>query len=336
LGAVPLVHVIRSGLIESVHLGHVAVCDADGRLVASAGDPERPVFARSCMKPLQAAVSLRAIDEPMPDREVAVVCGSHNGEPVHTGAVQAVLKRAGLEPDALRNPPGWPLDPEAMAASHLKHRLLQDCSGKHAGMLLACVRAGWNTDTYLRASHPLQRRVLRAVLRATDLDEVTVSVDGCGVPVHGMPLRSMATLFARLAEPGRLGELATAAARAVEAMLAEPYLVGGRGSWDTEVMRVTGDVVAKRGAESLLCAAILPSGLGVAVKIDDGGSRAGGPAAIAALRQVEGLSAAQVRELAPLASPPVLGGGKPVGRLESVFELRARRKVSTVRTRGRA
>lgn len=326
MGAVPLVHVIRSGLIESVHLGHVAVCDADGRLIASAGDPEHPVFARSCMKPLQAAVSLKAIDEPMPNREVSVICASHNGEPVHVGAVQAVLKRAALEPDALLNPPGWPLDPDAMAASHLKHRLLHDCSGKHAGMLLACVRAGWDTQTYLRPSHPLQRRVLRAVLRATDLDEVTVGVDGCGVPVHGLPLRSMAMLFARLAEPERLGDLGPSAERAVEAMLAEPYLVGGRRSWDTEVMKVTGDVLAKRGAESLECAAILPSGFGVAVKIDDGGDRAGAPAVIAALRQMDGLSAAQVRDLAPLATPPVLGGGKLVGRLETVFQLRSRRR----------
>ena len=124
----------------------------------------------------------------------------------------------------------------------------------------------------------------------------------------------MATLFARLSEPERLGDLGSSAERAVEAMLAEPYLVGGRRSWDTEVMQVTGDVLAKRGAESLECAAILPSGLGVAVKIDDGSDRAGAPAVIAALRQMDGLSAAHVRELAPLATPPVLGGGKSVGR----------------------
>ncbi len=336
MGAVPLVHVIRSGLVESVHLGHVAVCDADGRLVAWAGDPKRPVFARSCMKPLQAAVSLKAIDEPMPDREVAVMCASHNGEPIHVGAVKAVLKRAGLGPDALRNPPDWPLDPEAMASAHLKHRLFMDCSGKHAGMLLACVRAGWDTDTYMRSSHPLQRRVLRAVLRATDLEGVTVGVDGCGVPVHGMPLRSMATLFARLAEPERLGDLGSDVDRAVEAMLAEPYLVGGRHGWDTEVMKVTGDVVAKCGAESLECAAILPSGLGVAVKIEDGGDRAGAPAVISVLRQLNSLSSAQARELTPFGEPEVMGGGKPVGRLESVFQLHWRGKGSTARKGGRA
>ena len=124
-----------------------------------------------------------------------------------------MLERAGLDADALRNPPGWPLDAEAMAASQHKHKLLHNCSGKHAGMLLACVRAGWDPATYLRASHPLQRRVTRAVHRATGLEDLTMSVDGCGVPVHGMPLRSMATLFARLTATERLGDLAPAADR---------------------------------------------------------------------------------------------------------------------------
>jgi len=335
LGAVPLVRVVRSGLVESVHLGHVAICDADGRLIAFAGDPSRMVFARSCMKPLQAAVSLKAIGEPPPDREVAVMCASHNGEPVHVGAVQAVLSRAGLGPDALRNPPGWPLDPQAMAASHLPHRLLHNCSGKHAGMLLACVRAGWDPATYVRPAHPLQRRVRRAVLRAAGLTDVTIGVDGCGVPVHGMPLRSMATLFARLTDPDRLGDIAPHAAGAVRAMLAEPYLVGGRDSHDSEIMRVTGNVLAKRGAEALECAATLASGLGVAVRIDDGGARAGAPALIAALLKIDGLTEAQVRELPALAGPPVMGGDTPVGRLEAVLDLVPARELRANRTRRR-
>jgi L-asparaginase II len=326
LGAVPLIRLVRSGLEESVHLGHVAVCDADGRLVAWAGDPNRVVYARSCMKPLQGAVSLRAIDEPLPDREIAIMCASHNGEPVHVGAVQAVLERAGLGADALRNPPGWPLDPDSMARAQHKHKLLHNCSGKHAGMLLACVRSGGDAGTYPRASHPYQRRVLRAVLRATDLDEVQVGVDGCGVPVHAMPLRSMAALFARLAQPERLGDLAPAADRAVEAMLAEPYLVGGRNRVDTDVMAVTGDVLAKSGAEALECAAVLPSGLGVAVRIEDGGWRAGAPALIHTLRSIDALTAAQVRELAGHAAPPVTGGDRRVGELEAVFDLRMRKK----------
>ena len=334
--AVPLARVVRGGIVEALHLGHVAVCDADGRLIASVGDPDRMVFARSCMKPLQAVVSLTAIEEDLPDRETAIMCASHNGEPIHIGAVRALLERAGLEADALMNPPGWPLDAEAMAASQHQHKLLHNCSGKHAGMLLACTRTGWDPRTYLRSGHPLQRRVLRAVRLASGVDDLMMSVDGCGVPVHGMPLRSMATLFARLIEPQRLGGLASAADRAIKAMLSDPYLVGGRHRVDTDVMRVTDDVVAKSGAEALECAAVLPSGLGVAVKVEDGGGRAAGPALIKALQQVDGLSASQTKQLAEHAAPVILGGGKPVGALEIVFDLRTAGKKPASVSRPRA
>ena len=319
--AVPLVRVVRSGIEESVHLGHVAVCDADGRLVASAGDPEHVVFARSCTKPLQASVALGAIGEGLPDREVAIACASHNGEPVHVGAVRAVLRRAGLEADALRNPPGWPLDAQAMARAQHKHKLLHNCSGKHAAMLLACVRRGWDPETYPRASHPLQRRIQRAVVAAAGVDRVAMGVDGCGVPVHGMPLRAMATLYARLAEPERLGSFAPTAERCVEAMLAEPYLIGGRRRDDTDIMQATGDVVAKAGAEGLGCAAVLPSGLGVAVKVADGGYRAVPPALIASLASVDGLTAAHVKALGQHARPSLAGGDRTVGHLEPVLRL---------------
>jgi L-asparaginase II len=139
-----------------------------------------------------------------------------------------------------------------------------------------------------------------------------------------MPLRSMATLFARLTRAERLGDVATAADRVTEAMLSEPYVVGGRHRVGTDVMTATGDVVAKSGAEGLECAAILPSGLGVAVKVEDGGSRASAPALIRVLEQIDGLSAAQLRGLTFHASPPVMGGAKPVGALEAVFDLRRR------------
>jgi L-asparaginase II len=326
MGSVPLVRVERSGLEESLHLGDVAVCDADGRLVAWAGDPSRRVFARSCMKPLQAAVSLHAIgDLPLPDRETAVMCASHNGEPVHVGAVRALLQRAGLGSSDLQNPPGWPIDPDTMARAQHQNRVLHNCSGKHAGMLLACVRAGWDPSTYLRRSHPLQKRVTRAVERASGIDDLTMGVDGCGVPVHGMPLRAMATLFARLGRPERLGDLEPDVDRAVEAMLIEPYLVGGKARLDTDLMRASGDVVAKEGAEALTCAATLASGLGVAVKIADGGWRATAPALIAVLVQLDAITADQIATLEPHAHPAVVGGGKPVGAMTPVFQLKRRR-----------
>ena len=325
MAAAPLVRVVRSGLEESVHLGHVAVCDANGRLIASIGDPRRPVFARSCMKPLQAAVSLAAIgDLRLTDREIAVMCSSHNAEPIHLGAVRSLLKRAGLGPSALRTPPAWPLDEREMARAQHRNPQFHDCSGKHAGMLLACVRAGWDPSTYLRRSHPLQRRVLTAVQRATAEPDVAVGVDGCGAPVHGVPLAAMATLYARLGETERMGPLAETTDRAIEAMLAEPYLVGGRDRDDTAVMEITGDVVAKEGAEALDCAAVLSSGLGVAVKVADGGYRAAGPALLHALTQVGGLEATHLEKLSDRQLPAVLGGVEPVGRVEPVFTLRRR------------
>ncbi|HET6712688.1 MAG TPA: asparaginase [Actinomycetota bacterium] len=323
VAAVPIARVVRSGLEESVHLGHVAVCDIEGRLLARAGDPERPVFIRSCAKPLQAAVSLAAIgDEPLPDREVAVMCASHNGEPVHLGAVRALLERAGLGPQALRTPPSYPLDDDEMARAQHRHALFSDCSGKHAGMLLASTRAGWDPATYPRRAHPLQRRVLRAVRRATGVDDVAVGVDGCGVPVHGVPLRAIANLYARLGVPERLGELEPRVERATEAMLAEPYLVGGRNRFDTALMQAVPGVIAKEGAEALLCVSVPDLGIGVALKVADAGFRAAGPAMVEVLTQIDVIDAAQRRKLAPQARPPVRGGGEVVGAIEPVVTLR--------------
>lgn len=322
---VPSVRVVRSGLVESVHHADVAVCDADGRLVAFAGDADRPVYGRSCTKPLQAAVSLTAIgDEPLTDRQVAIACASHNGEPVHLAAVRSLLRRAGLGVDALRTPPGWPLDPDQMARAGSRSPLRHNCSGKHAAMLLACVRAGWDIGDYRRAGHPLQQRVLTAVKAATGHRDVHVGVDGCGVPVHGVPLSGMATMFARLGTPERLGRLAPAAARATAGMRAAPYLVGGRIRLDTDLMTLGDGLVVKEGAEALVCAALVPQGLGVAVRVADGGERATGPLLIEALHQLGALDAAQVRALAAHAAPVVLGGGRPVGRLEVDLRLRRR------------
>ena len=320
--AVPLVRVVRSGLEESVHLGHVAVCDADGRLVAWAGDPQRLVFARSSMKPLQASVSLAAIGRELPDRQVAVMCGSHEGESIHVRTVRALLRRGGLTEEALGCPLDYPGDVRAHARAAGPRRITHNCSGKHAGMTVACASAGWDVGGYLRPGHPLQRRVLSAVRLATGLERVDVGVDGCGVPVHGMPLASMATLFARLARPDRLGELAQTVSRCTEAMRAEPYLVAGRNQTDTLVMSTVPRVVTKYGAEALSCAALLEEGLGVAVKIADGGERAAGPALLRVLRLLGVVSAAELRGLDRIARRRVWGGGKVVGHLVADVDLR--------------
>jgi L-asparaginase II len=321
--AVPLVRVVRSGFEESVHLGHVAVCDADGTLVASAGDPDRLVFARSSLKPLQAAVSLRRIRVELPDDLVAVMCASHNAEPEHVRAVRRLLRAGGAAESRLRCPPDLPSRREDAARVPRPRRVFHNCSGKHAGMLSACVGAGWPESTYLEAAHPLQREVARAV-RWVARGKPRVGVDGCGVPVFGVPLSAMATLFARLARPERLGVLAPFADRAVRAMRQHPFLVAGTRRTDTILMGVAPDVVAKGGAEALHCAALLGAGLGVAVKVADGGDRASGPVLVRTLALLGALAPGQVEALAPLVHRPVLGGGRPVGELVVDVPLRRR------------
>lgn len=319
---VPLARVVRSGFQESVHLGDVAVCDADGTVVASAGDPHRAVFSRSCTKPLQASVSVFAMGmADLPDRELAVMCASHNGEPVHVETVRSILDRAGLGEDDLRNPPDYPLDRDWAASAGSRRRITQNCSGKHAGKLLACVRSGWETASYLDPAHPLQQRILAAVRTGTGIAEPVIGVDGCGAPVHGVTLAGMATLYARLARPERLGDLEPSVRRATTAMQTQPYLVAGRNRLGTALMERSNDLIEKGGAEGLSCAASLGAGLGIAVKTVDGAHRAIPPVMLAVLRRLDLVDDATFDGLTEFARPPVLGGGRPVGDIEPIVEL---------------
>jgi L-asparaginase II len=321
----PLVRVVRSGVEESVHLGHVAVCDADGRLVASLGDPDRLVFARSSMKPLQAAVSLRRIETELPDDLVAIMCASHSGEPSHVRAVRRLLRSGGATEGELRCPPDLPSVMSFAVKAGRPRRVYHNCSGKHAGMVVAADHAGWGSGGYREPNHPLQREMLRAVRRGTGVERPRIGVDGCGAPVFGVPLAAMATLFARLGRPRRLGAWGPASRRAVRAMGRHPFLVAGSGRVDTLVMQAMPGVIAKVGAEALHCAALLDRGIGVAVKIADGGDRASGPALIRALDQLGAVTPTQMQELERVARGRVMGGDLAVGEVVADFRLRRSR-----------
>jgi L-asparaginase II len=319
-----IVRVVRSGLQESEHEVDIAVADDRGRLVARAGNARRTVFARSSMKPVQAAVSLSRIRHRLTDRQVAIMCASHNGEGVHVRVVRSLLASAGLDESALGNPPGWPLDRDAATRVRGPSRIRHNCSGKHAGMVAASVAAGWQIETYLRPSHRLQKRILVAVRGATGLERIDVGVDGCGVPVFGMPLLAMATVFARLARPARLGELEPHVVRATEAMRAHPYLVAGRRREDTAIMQIVPGLFVKSGAEALICAADTGSGLGVAVKVVDGGDRAAPPVLLRVLQLLGIVSERRIERLDRFARPWVTGGGRRVGQVVAEVRLSSR------------
>ena len=307
---VPVARVLRSGIEESTHLGSVVVADAAGRVVASAGDPDRLTYLRSAWKPLQAAACLDRIgDLPLSDGEVAVMAGSHNAEPIHLEAVRSLLERAGLDDGALGCPPDRPIDPEPRGEP--PSPLLHNCSGKHAGMLLACARGSLDIASYLDPGHPIQREILELTGAAAGAPVAALGVDGCGAPAAALPLSAFATAFARLPEG-----LGRSAARVVEAMRAEPSLVAGRGRVCTALMETFPDVVVKVGAEGTAGAALVGRGVGVAVKVEDGAGRARDAALLRALALLEAIDPDAV---AAFGAPPVLGGGVPVGELRADF-----------------
>jgi L-asparaginase II len=309
----PLLAVVRrDGVAESEHRGHVVVCDAAGEVVAALGDAGRDTYVRSSAKPFQAIAVLEAADAAglhLSDEAVAIACASHTGSDDHQIEAAHLLALAGLDEEALGCPPATPEDGPAALGSSVPTSLAHNCSGKHAGFLLAQVVAGRDPASYLDPDGDLQGAIRRHLERHCAAPAAGPGIDGCGAPTWRLPLSALAVGFARLAGGGD-----PALARIREAMRARPDLVGGEGLPDTLLMQRVGSAVAKRGAEAVFGLGVLtPEGpLGVAVKVADGGNRAAGPVAASVL---VGLGFDVPEDLR---APVVLGGGRPHGALEVV------------------
>jgi L-asparaginase II len=307
-----LVEVVRSGLVESRHRGHLVALSADGSVALELGDVHSPVYGRSANKPLQATAMVE-LGLDLPPELLSLVCASHNGEPVHVAGVREILARAGLDEALLRNTPDLPLHVpsahEVLRAGGGKARVLQNCSGKHAGMLTTCVVNSWPTDGYLAPDHPLQAAITATVERLAGERAGHIGVDGCGAPAHAVSLVALAQSFARLAGAPD----GTATARVCAAMTDHPDMVGGTGRDVTALMAGVPGLVAKDGAEGVLAAA-LPDGRAVALKIADGSWRAFAAVLVLALDRL----GVDTTGVAALRSVPVLGGGQPVGEAHAV------------------
>ncbi|MFA6154230.1 asparaginase [Mesorhizobium sp.] len=281
-----LVEVLRGAIVESAHRGAVAVFDGDGKPVWEIGDTTKPVFPRSAVKAIQA---LPLIESGAADaygfgnRELALACASHSGEPAHVELARSMLAKAGLDQSALECGTHWPSSHDAEIAlargGGSPNALHNNCSGKHAGFLCTCVHSGIDPRGYVKAGHGMQEMVRDAMQAVTGTvhgaDER--AIDGCSIPTYAVPLRSFALGFARMATATGFGpERAKAAKRLLSACMAEPFFVAGTGRADVALMEAApGRIFAKGGAEGVHCAAIPELGLGIAVKCDDGASRAG-------------------------------------------------------------
>lgn len=295
-----IAEVTRGGVVESRHFGSIAVADPDGQVIFSLGNPEHYTFMRSASKPLQAiplceSGALDAFE--ISDEELAVIVASHNAERVHLKAVGSILKKAGFNASHLECGPQKPLGRKAafeLALSGRRARPIHNnCSGKHAGMLLLARHLGLDPRGYVDLHHPVQSIVMKAVSSMTSypIDRLGIGIDGCGVPVYALPLRNMALAYARMARPGGLRSTRVrAVSRIRRAILENPYMVAGDERLCTDLMEMTGGrFVGKYGAEGIYCLASMERGFGLALKVDDGSSRAMGPVLVHVLTKMGAL-----------------------------------------------
>ncbi len=280
-----LVETTRGDMVESRHRGIAAVVDPAGKVVMSWGDVDTPVYARSAIKPLQALPLIEsgaAEALGLGAEELALACASHGGESSHVATVTAWLARAGLSVADLEcgaHPPSHaPSAAALLRAGSEPTAVHNNCSGKHTGMLCTARHLGEETAGYVRFSHPVQQRILGLLemMCGVDLSAAPRGIDGCSIPVIAIPVGNIALGMAKLADPAELPSARAAAARRiVGAMTTAPQMVAGTGRFCTAVMQVTGgDAAIKKGAEGVYCAALPGLGLGVALKIQDGATRA--------------------------------------------------------------
>ena len=329
---IPLVETLRGDTLENVHFGHVAVTDTSGRVLASSGDPQRVSFTRSTLKPLQALPFVQGGGVQhfgLTPANLAMLCASHNGEPMHVEQVDNILAKAGVGYQRLQCGCHVPYfaelgayPPPAPGSYDERHH---NCSGKHSGFLAHCVQHGLPLETYLAPGHPLQQAIRRDVAAAVGLEEgqLAMGIDGCSAPNYAMPLASLARGFARLASGKADAQFGESFDALANAMTAHPELVSGTGRNDLAFMQAgRGDWVTKVGAEGVQVVASRGRGQALAIKVADGNKLALHAATVEALEQLGWLDDAQREALRPWRNETIASiKGAPVGRRKAVFRL---------------
>ncbi|MFD2044714.1 asparaginase [Ornithinibacillus salinisoli] len=337
------IQVYRGDYVESTHDVHIAIVKPNGELVSYYGDTNRLTFARSSMKPFQAVPvvesgAMEAFD--FTERELSLFCASHSGEPIHRESVAAVLQKLHLEESHLQCGTHVPRDMDSynqlIRSGGELTPFYSNCSGKHAGMLAGCVQQQMDVETYRELTHPYQQQIIDVIANVSSFasDEIKTSVDGCGVPVHRVPLFHMALAFSRLASPDKWSEgdkqRRNALKRIRKAMSTYPEMVAGTNRFDSDLMNVfDGRIVAKGGAEGVHCFGDKETGLGVAIKVDDGNARGTNVAAMEVLKQLKVGNSAIWEQLDHYHNAPVLNARK-----EKIGAIRAHFTLNNVRQRG--
>jgi L-asparaginase II len=284
----PVLEMTRGRIVESIHFGAAAVVDSAGRLLAWLGDPKTVTYLRSSAKPFQALPFIEGGGDQvfhLTSKEVAVICGSHDGSDEHVEVIKGIQAKVGVQESDLlcgTHPLSHLPTIEAMRArGEIPTPNRHNCSGKHTGMLAAARMRNLPIADYTSPDHPIQKSILQALAEICDLpqDQVEIGVDGCSVPNFALPLYNAALGFAHLCDPRSLQvERAIACRRITQSMMANPLMVGGMDRFDTRLMETCpGRIVAKGGAEGYMIMGVPGGvlgaespGIGIAFKISDG------------------------------------------------------------------
>ncbi|MDH6409498.1 MAG: asparaginase [Aurantimicrobium sp.] len=313
---------VRNDFIESRHAGSVVVVDPAGQVLFSKGDPNALVFPRSAMKLFQAMGIFSTGIELSPEF-TALATSSHTGSAAHVELVNELLATGGFTEADLKCATEWPVNKDMLKQVYQADGgampIYHCCSGKHAAMLLACKHEGWPTENYLDRDHPLQVRILEAVEYLTGETITSTAVDGCGAPVHAMPLVKLASGVAKMltADDSAPMGIKDSAQKLASSMLAHPWIVGDHGEPDVIIMEELG-FTAKSGYEGVFIVST-PDGTTVATKILDGNLRTAPIVALQALVRAGALEQSKVDALIPRLHTDVYGGGKVVGQLQTTF-----------------
>lgn len=318
----------RSGVVCNVYRGIYAVV-REGKVVKKGGDIEKSFFMRSSEKKIQAAVVVEsgAADAfGLSDEEIAVIAASHSGEDFHVAAVRSILKKGGLDESYLKcgvHPPTHePTRDALLKAGKPFEAVHNNCSGKHAGMLLAAKHLGVSLENYLSPEHPVQQRIFDhiSLLSEYDAKRIRVGVDGCGVPTYAIPVRNMAVMYANLSTPDRFPkQLADACRRVAACVHKYPLMLGGHDRFCTAIIEKTGEkLLAKGGAEGIFNIGVLGVHTGIAVKVECGLNQMYEGFLVLLLKELGVISEAEVKSLAKYVRQPVLNHlGKEVGYIEA-------------------
>jgi L-asparaginase II len=323
----PLIcEVTRGTMVESRHSVHALICDSGG-VRAAWGEADLMFYPRSAIKFMQAlplVESGAAEALKVSEAELALASASHSGEPTHVEQVAAWLQRLGLGADDLGCGAHMPYDDqsaeEIIRAGTRATRLHNNCSGKHTGFLATARHLGEAERGYLQSDHPVQRRLYDILTEfgEEDLGGTGRGVDGCGIPVYGMTLLALARSAQKMSAPGGFAaSRRDAIGRILAAVRAYPYLVAGRGRFDTDVMRAAeGGLATKGGAEGVHVAILPDQGLGIALKAEDGNKRAAEAAMGWLLTQLGVISQSAARDLEAHLRPVIRNAaGEAVGSL---------------------